>query len=345
MGKENNEIVVARFNSREEAQKALKRLEDVLEATGGTLAEGSLVTRKEDGEVDVVDLQDTDLRDIVAGAADLTFFIATGLAKIAFNTAVSGVALLMRGSGRLFDLASSVVTLPVKRFVRRFVPVKSLANIALTLNPGAAAVVIEANERLRGALEETLATAGGEVVNLGNAQEIEVDGIQEALADLEIIDTAQEVALETAAAVTDAIDEQTTQLSDAGATVVDVLEDQATRLEDADDAVIEVLDEQASRVEELATPTMDALEDRLGGQDLSQIEGIGPVIASTLNAAGIVSFADLAATDVDALRAILIEASVGADPTTWPEQAKLAMRGKWEALEALQDRLKGGRQA
>ena len=90
---------------------------------------------------------------------------------------------------------------------------------------------------------------------------------------------------------------------------------------------------------------MDALEDRLGGQDLSQIEGIGPVIASTLNAAGIVSFADLAATDVDALRAILIEASVGADPTTWPEQAKLAMRGKWDALEALQDRLKGGRQA
>ena len=96
MGKENNEIVVARFNSREEAQKALKRLEDVLEATGGTLAEGSLVTRKEDGEVDVVDLQDTDLRDIVAGAADLTFFIATGLAKIAFNTAVSGVALHAR---------------------------------------------------------------------------------------------------------------------------------------------------------------------------------------------------------------------------------------------------------
>ncbi len=206
MGKEHNEVIVAQFASKEEAQKALKRLEDVLEATGSQLAEGSLVTRQEDGEVDVVDLQDTDLRDIVAGAADLTFFVATGLAKIAFNTVVSGMALLMRGSGRFFNLAGSVATFPVKRLVRRFVPAKRLARIALTLNPGTAAVVIEADERLRGALEETLATAGGTVVSLGSAQAIEEGSIQEALSELEIVDAAQEVALETAAAVADVVD-------------------------------------------------------------------------------------------------------------------------------------------
>ncbi len=138
---------------------------------------------------------------------------------------------------------------------------------------------------------------------------------------------------------------QTAQLEDAGATVADVLAAQATRLENADAALIDVIDDQASNIEGLASPSMDALEDRVGGQDLSKIEGIGPVIASTLNAAGIESFADLAATDADSLRALLAEAGLGADPTTWQEQAKLAMRGKWDALQALQERLQGGREA
>jgi hypothetical protein len=32
-----------------------------------------------------------------------------------------------------------------------------------------------------------------------------------------------------------------------------------------------------------------------------------------------------------------------AHPATWPEQAALAATGEWEALEALQAKLKGGR--
>ena len=31
------------------------------------------------------------------------------------------------------------------------------------------------------------------------------------------------------------------------------------------------------------------------------------------------------------------------DPSTWPEQASLAAAGEWDALQALQDELKGGR--
>jgi hypothetical protein len=34
-----------------------------------------------------------------------------------------------------------------------------------------------------------------------------------------------------------------------------------------------------------------------------------------------------------------------ADPTTWPEQAGIAAKGDWEALEQLQAMLKGGRRA
>jgi len=78
--------------------------------------------------------------------------------------------------------------------------------------------------------------------------------------------------------------------------------------------------------------------------DLEAIEGIGPKIAGVLKAAGVVTFADLAATDTNRLTEILQAANVRlADPTTWPEQAQLAADGKWAEFKALQESLKGGR--
>jgi predicted flap endonuclease-1-like 5' DNA nuclease len=80
--------------------------------------------------------------------------------------------------------------------------------------------------------------------------------------------------------------------------------------------------------------------------DLKRIEGIGPKISGLLQASGITTFAQLAASDASQIRAILNEAGITiADPNTWPEQAGLAAAGKWEALKALQARLKGGRRA
>jgi ribosomal protein L30 len=81
--------------------------------------------------------------------------------------------------------------------------------------------------------------------------------------------------------------------------------------------------------------------------NLEVIEGIGPKIAAVLRAAGIVSFADLAATDTSRLSEILQQESNlrMADPGTWPEQAALAAEGKWDEFQALTDQLKGGRRA
>jgi len=80
--------------------------------------------------------------------------------------------------------------------------------------------------------------------------------------------------------------------------------------------------------------------------DLQMIEGIGPKIAAMLQAHGITTFAQLAATDVERLRDIMLAANLRiADPTTWPQQAALAAAGKWDELRALQDSLKGGRRA
>jgi NADH-quinone oxidoreductase subunit I len=79
--------------------------------------------------------------------------------------------------------------------------------------------------------------------------------------------------------------------------------------------------------------------------DLKVIEGIGPRIATMLQGAGITTFAQLAATEVSRLEQLLVEANLRrlADPATWPEQAKLAAAGNWDAFNALTQQLKGGR--
>jgi predicted flap endonuclease-1-like 5' DNA nuclease len=63
----------------------------------------------------------------------------------------------------------------------------------------------------------------------------------------------------------------------------------------------------------------------LAPDDLQRIEGIGPKISGLLQAAGITTFAQLTASDVGRLEQIVREAGITiADPTTWPEQARLA---------------------
>jgi predicted flap endonuclease-1-like 5' DNA nuclease len=79
---------------------------------------------------------------------------------------------------------------------------------------------------------------------------------------------------------------------------------------------------------------------------LTRIEGIGPKIQKLLHADGVTTFVLLAATPVDKLQGILQRAGSRfrlADPTSWPDQAKLAAEGRWEELEELQDLLIAGR--
>lgn len=80
--------------------------------------------------------------------------------------------------------------------------------------------------------------------------------------------------------------------------------------------------------------------------DLTRIEGIGPKFSGVLRSAGISTYEQLTASDVDELRDILRERRVYfADPTTWPEQAGLAAVGAWDALHELQEELTAGRRS
>ncbi len=81
-------------------------------------------------------------------------------------------------------------------------------------------------------------------------------------------------------------------------------------------------------------------------QDLTRIEGIGPKIQEILYENGIETYEMLADADVEDLELVLSNADSrykSHDPTTWPQQAKLAHEEKWEELDQLQDKLQGGR--
>ena len=69
-------------------------------------------------------------------------------------------------------------------------------------------------------------------------------------------------------------------------------------------------------------------------------------IEELLNNAGIQTYGQLADSDVDQLKQILTNAGTRyklADPISWPGQAKLAVAGDWDSLDALQDQLSAER--
>lgn len=87
-------------------------------------------------------------------------------------------------------------------------------------------------------------------------------------------------------------------------------------------------------------------EERVEADDLTRIEGIGPKVSKTLNAAGITTFEALSKATVEDIEKILTDAGLKMmDATTWPRQAELAAQGDWEALDKLQKNLSGGRKA
>ena len=92
--------------------------------------------------------------------------------------------------------------------------------------------------------------------------------------------------------------------------------------------------------EEIVSPTGYKFD------DLKIVEGIGPKIEELLKEAGIKNWKDLADASVESLKGILKSAGEKFsfhDPSTWPEQAKLAYEQKWDELDEFQEFLIGGK--
>ena len=79
--------------------------------------------------------------------------------------------------------------------------------------------------------------------------------------------------------------------------------------------------------------------------NLRLVEGIGPRISQLLYENGITNLGELAATSGEDLKGMLDDAGGSFrlhSPETWPAQAALAAKGKYEELRTWQDDLKGG---
>lgn len=114
--------------------------------------------------------------------------------------------------------------------------------------------------------------------------------------------------------------------------------DEAVATEAATEVVEEVKAEAKEVVAKTEAPKADAKAD-----DLTKIEGVGPKIAETLAAAGLATFADVAASTPEKI-AVIIEGVRGSHtPETWPKQAGMAAEGKWDELKKWQDEMDGGK--
>ncbi|MHB1119031.1 MAG: hypothetical protein ACYC11_03125 [Bellilinea sp.] len=84
-------------------------------------------------------------------------------------------------------------------------------------------------------------------------------------------------------------------------------------------------------------------EFKMKPDDFTVIEGISSKISKLLVQSDIQSYDQLAHTGVDKLQVILASAGIFlTDPTSWPEQSRLAAEDRWDELKAYQEELKGG---
>jgi len=126
---------------------------------------------------------------------------------------------------------------------------------------------------------------------------------------------------------------------DAEETVAEVTDDVEDVADDITEEVVEETEAVAEAVEEVTeavTPEVD---------DLSRIEGIGPVYQEILKDAGLTTFASIAEKTQEELEEIIAAAGKRrpASIETWSEQAEYAAKGDWDGLEKFQDTLDGGR--
>ncbi|HEU0238414.1 MAG TPA: DUF4332 domain-containing protein [Micromonosporaceae bacterium] len=92
-------------------------------------------------------------------------------------------------------------------------------------------------------------------------------------------------------------------------------------------------------------PRRSVPPDALDPDDLARIEGIGPRFAAALVTAGIRTFGQLAASDVEAIRNAVASAGLIAAPSlpTWPAQARLLADGDEDGFAVMTARLIAGR--
>lgn len=173
----------------------------------------------------------------------------------------------------------------------------------------------------------TITSTGGERVE----DDIELDLAAPDVSDALVVDY---VTMEDLAADENAIERA---MEEADIVIFEVEADAAALAIPVDDEFV-VVEEEMPAAEKLDGASA-FVDDAGSDDDLTLIAGIGPRVAAILENNGISSYARLARSNVDHLRAILSEAGpryAQVDPSTWPQQAMFAAADQWDGLHALQ---------
>jgi uncharacterized membrane protein len=143
MAEPQRQVIVARFDNRNEAQKALKTLNKTLKTQNVELQQGALVTRAPDGILEIEKVgEDGSLRKLANDAAGLAAFLVMGSAKIVGGTVRASFGLLSSSVGKAGALAGAAAALTSDRARNLSGGDKPLRKIGGSLEPGASAVVV-----------------------------------------------------------------------------------------------------------------------------------------------------------------------------------------------------------
>ena len=192
--------------------------------------------------------------------------------------------------------------------------------------------------------------AAQQQATLAQAQQQELLALRardtETIARLQAVAAATDAAKATDAAETAGLRQRLAELE---SQLADSQEERA-EAEQRADAAEDILEEHEGWEPVGEIPGMEEAHQLLGKpvilDDLKMVEGVGPKIEEVLHGVGISTWAQLATSTPDQLRTALDAAGSQFnvhDPTTWPQQANLALGGHWETLKELQENLRGGR--
>lgn len=194
-----------------------------------------------------------------------------------------------------------------------------LADVATSAAVGAAAVATGAAAAANHQWEQLRSHASAEKTAANGAS------TAEAVADTAVDVAPAESVPTTAAPEADATSSTEMNADNASAAPAAAVEPEAAEPEVTEPEAVEPEATQTPPADELADETNGAAPGATGSSsELLEIDGIGPKVADILTAAGFTTLAQLAAADVDQLRAVLAAAGPryrSVNPSSWPEQA------------------------
>ncbi len=152
-----SKTIVAKFANMEAAREALNELGGKDEGVHG----GSVLLRDESGSVYVREIDERSLGEITRSGIDLGTFLVAGGIGILADAFFSSANLLLRGTGKAFDLGGAIVKAPVRRVQGILSADPDVKSIGQTLAPGGSALVVAVDENKSAEVVARLVAHGG----------------------------------------------------------------------------------------------------------------------------------------------------------------------------------------